>query len=126
HQVVQLRRAAVFPVLDVMGVQTVAGCAAGNSARGVPALERAAELTIDRAGRSTATDCFTLAFEPHFTGGVAGQVLPLGFREQWAQMEGSNPLLDIYVHHQCCALAVGPTPAMTPSMTMRPPGVSVS
>jgi hypothetical protein len=42
HQVAQLGGAAVFPVPDVMGVQTAGGSATGNRARGVAVLECAA------------------------------------------------------------------------------------
>ena len=51
HQVVQLGGAAVFPVADVMGVQTAGSPAAGNRTGGVAMLERAAQPAVDHPGR---------------------------------------------------------------------------
>ena len=51
HQVDQLGGAAVFPVPDVVGVQTAGGATAGNRARGVAVLERAAQPPVDLTGR---------------------------------------------------------------------------
>ena len=52
HQVGQLGGAAVFPVPDVVCVQTAGGTAAGNRAGGVAVLEGTAKPAVDQAGRS--------------------------------------------------------------------------
>ena len=52
HEVVQFGGAAVFPVPDVMGVQTAGGAAAGDRAGGVAVLEGAAQPAVDHPGRS--------------------------------------------------------------------------
>ena len=52
HQVVQLGGAAVFPVPDVVCVETAGGSAAGNRAGGVAVLKGTAKPAVDQAGRS--------------------------------------------------------------------------
>ena len=52
HQVGQLGGPAVFPVPEVVGVQTAGGPAAGNRAGGVAVLEGTAKPTVDQAGRT--------------------------------------------------------------------------
>ena len=56
HQVVQLGGAAVFPVPEVVGVQTAGGPTAGNRAHGVAVFERAAQPPVDQPGRPAGTD----------------------------------------------------------------------
>ena len=82
HQVDQLGGTAVFPVHDVVRVQTTGGTAAGNRARRLAVLERAAKAPVDLAGRSAGADDLDLAFEPDLTGGITGQVLTFGFGQQ--------------------------------------------
>ena len=87
HQVVQLGGPAVFPVPDVVGVQTAGGPAAGNRARGVAVLKGAAKPAVDLAGRSAGADELAVTFEPDLTGGIAGQVSAFGVGQQRAQMQ---------------------------------------
>ena len=74
HQVVQLGGAAVFPVPDVVGVQTAGGATTGHRAAGVAVLEGTAKPAADQAGRPPGADDLPVTFEPHFTGGITGQV----------------------------------------------------
>jgi hypothetical protein len=80
HQVEQLGETAVLPVPDVVGVQTAGGTTAGNRARGVAVLERAAKPPVDQAGRSAGADDLAVTFEPDFTGGITGQLSAFGVR----------------------------------------------
>jgi hypothetical protein len=82
YQVGQFGRAAVFPVLDVVGVQTAGGSAAGDRAAGMAVLQGAAKPPVDHPGRSAGADDLAVALEPDFTGGVTGQVSALGVGEQ--------------------------------------------
>ena len=86
HEVVQLGSTAVFPVPDVMGVQTPGGPTAGNRARGMAVLECAAKPPVDQTCRSAGTDRLAVAFEPDFTGGITGQILAVSVGQQWTQM----------------------------------------
>ena len=92
HEVGQLGRAAVFPVPDVVCVQTAGGSAAGNRAGGVAVLERTAQPAVDQAGRPPGADELPVTFEPHFTGGITGQVSAFGLGEQRTQMQRSGAL----------------------------------
>ena len=67
-------RAAVFPVPDVVCVETAGGSAAWNRAGGVAVLKRTAKPAVDQAGRPPGADGLSVAFEPDFTGGITGQV----------------------------------------------------
>ena len=72
HQVVQLGGAAVFPVPQVMGVQTAGGATAGNRAHGMAVLERAAQPPVDQPRAPSGTD--GLANRSNQTSQVASQV----------------------------------------------------
>ena len=98
-QVGQLGGAAVFPVLDVVCVQTAGGPATGNRAGGMAVFQGAAKPSVDQPGGPPGTDDLTVAFEPRFTGGITGQVPTFRLRQQRAQMQGSDPLLDVHMHH---------------------------
>lgn len=99
HQVAQLGGTAVFPVPDVVCVQTAGGPTAGNRARGMAVLERAAKPPVDQPGRSAGADDLPVTFEPDFTGGITGQVFPFGVGQQRAQMQCCGALLNIDVGH---------------------------
>ena len=87
HQVVQLGGPAVFPVHDVMGVQTAGGPATRHRARGVAVLQRTAQPAADQPRRPPRPDRLPVAFEPHLTGGITGQVLAISIGEQRTQMQ---------------------------------------
>ena len=106
HQVGQLGGAAVFPVPDVVCVQTAGGTTAGNRAHGVAVLERAAKPPVDHAGRSAGADDLAVTFEPDFTRGITGQVSALGVGEQRTQMQRGGALLNVEVHHHSGVLPV--------------------
>ena len=74
REIVQFGGAAVFPVPEVVGVQTAGGPAAGNHAAAVTVLQRAAQPAADRAGRPPGTDHPAVALEPDLAGGLAEQV----------------------------------------------------
>ena len=74
HKVGQVGGAAVFPVPDVVGVQTSGGPTTRNDARAVAVLQGAAKATIDHPGRPPRTDDLAITFKPDFAGGIAGQV----------------------------------------------------
>ena len=93
HQVGQLGGAAVFPVPDVVGVQTAGGSTTGNRAGAVAVLERTAQPAVDQAGRPPGADDLAVTFEPDFTGGITGQVSAFGLGEQRTQMQRSGALL---------------------------------
>ena len=59
---------------------------------------RRSRRLISRVARPGADD-LPVAFEPHFTGGITGKVLAVGLREQRTQMQRSDALLDVQVHH---------------------------
>ena len=107
-QVEQFGRTAVFPVPDVVCVQTAGGPAAGNRARGMAVLEGTAKPPADHAGRSAGADDLAVTFEPDFTGGVTGQVSAFGVGEQRAQMQRGGALRHIDVHHHGGVLPVWP------------------
>ena len=102
HQVGQFGGAAVFPVPDVVGVQTAGGAAARNGAAAVAVLQCAAKPAADQPGRPPGADDLAVAFEPDFAGGVTGQVSAVGRREQRTQMQCSDALLDV----QCTTTVV--------------------
>ena len=108
HQVGQLGGAAVFPVPDVVCVQTAGGTTAGNRARAVAVLERAAKPPVDQAGRSAGADDLAVTFEPDFTGGITGQVSAFGVGEQRTQMQRRGALLNVDVHHHGGVMPVRP------------------
>ena len=87
HEVGQLGGAAVFPVPDVVCVETAGGSTAGNRAGGVAVLECTAQPAVDQAGRPPGADGLPVAFEPDFTGGITGQVSAFGVGEQRTQMQ---------------------------------------
>ncbi len=95
HEIVDFGGAAVFPVPDVVGVQSAGGATAGDHAAAVPVLERTTQPSVDRSVGPSGSDDLAVTFEPHFAGGVAGQEPPLFIGQQRAQMQGSHPLCDI-------------------------------
>src|SRR6185312_12819114 len=99
YQVGQLGGAAVFPVSDVVGVQTTGGTTARNRAHAVAILEGAAKPPVDHPGRPAGTDNLAVPFEPDFTGGITGQVSALGVGQQRTQMQCRSALLDVEVQH---------------------------
>ena len=106
YQVVQLGGAAVFPVPEVMGVQTAGGATAGNRAHAVAVLERAAQPPVDQPGCSSGTDGLAVTLEPDFTGGITGQVSAFGVGQQRTQMQCRGFLLNIDMHHHGGVLPV--------------------
>ena len=108
HQVGQLSGAAVFPVPDMMCVQTAGGTTARHRACRTTVLERAANPPADLAGRSAGADDLAGTFEPHFTGGIASQVLPFGVGEQRTQMQRRGTLLNVDMHDHRGVMAVWP------------------
>src|SRR4029079_8620773 len=82
HQVVQFGGSAVFPVPYVVGVQTAGRAAAGHGAGGVAVFQSTTKPAVDGAGGASGAERLAVAFEPHFAGGVAGQVLAVGVGEQ--------------------------------------------
>ena len=87
YEVVEFGGAAVFPVPDVVGVQSAGGATAGNHAAAVPVLQGPPQPSVDRSGRPPGADDLAVAFEPDFAGGVTGQELPLVVGQQRAQMQ---------------------------------------
>ncbi len=98
-QVGQLGGAAVFPMLNVVGVQTAGGAAAGHRAAAAAMLQRAAKPPADQPGRPPGPNDLTGAFEPHFSRGITGQVAALGVAEQRTQMQCRNMLFNVDMHH---------------------------
>ena len=86
HQVGKVGGAAVFPVPNVMSMQTTGGATARNRTAGIAVLECATQPPIDGAGHPARTDDPAVASEPHFTGGITGQVPAIGVAEQRTQM----------------------------------------
>ena len=121
HEVVQFGFAAVLPMPYVVCVQTPGRFTAGHRTGGVAVLECAAQPAVDQPGRSPGADGLPVAFEPHFTGGVAGQVSAVGVGEQRTQMKRCGLGLDIEVHHHGGVMAVGPADrsASQPASTSR-------
>ena len=104
HQVVQFGGATVFPVPDVVCVQSAGGAAARHGAGGVTVLECAAKSPVDSAGCSAGTDDPAVTLEPDLTGGITGEVLPLSVGQQRTEVQSRGALLDIDVHHHGGAL----------------------
>jgi hypothetical protein len=69
-KVVQLGRAAVFPMPDVMGVQTTSSAATRHRTRPMAMLEGTTKPTVDHPRGSTRADDLPVTFEPHLTGGI--------------------------------------------------------
>lgn len=84
---------------DVVCVQTAGDPTAGNRARGMAVLQRAAKPPVDQASRSPGANDLAVTFEPDFTGGITGQVPAFGVSEQRTQMQFGRALLNIDVHH---------------------------
>ncbi len=107
HQVGQLGGAAVFPVPDVVGVQTAGSTTAGNRAAGLAVLEGAAKPPVDQPARPPGADDLPATFEPDFTAGITAQVSAFSIGEQRTQVQRGGALLDIEVHHHRGVLPVG-------------------
>ena len=107
HQVGQLGGSAVFPVPDVVGVQSAGGATAGDRAHAVTVLQGAAQPPVDLAGGAAGADDLAVAFEPDLIGGITGQVLAFGVGECRTQMQCAGALLHIEMHHHGGVLAVG-------------------
>ena len=116
NEVSQLGGAAVLPVADVVGMQTAGGPAPGHHTAAVAVLEGAAQPAVDHPRRAAGTDDFTAAFEPDLASGIAGQVLAFGVGEQRAQMQRSDPFLDVQMHHHRGLLPVRPAQALSVSV----------
>ncbi len=71
---------------EVVGVQTAGGTTTRNRTGGMAVLQRAAQPPVDLAGRPPGADGLAVTFEPHFAGGITGQVLAVGVGEQRTQM----------------------------------------
>src|SRR3954447_4216715 len=70
HQVEQLGGTAVFPMHDVVGVQTAGGPTTGHRTHPMAVLECAAQPPVDQPRRSPGADDLPVTFEPHFTAGI--------------------------------------------------------
>ncbi|VBA47027.1 hypothetical protein LAUMK13_05760 [Mycobacterium innocens] len=108
HQIGQLGGTTVFPVPEVVGVQTTGSAAPGNRARAVAVLEGAAKPPVDHAGRPAGTDELAITFEPNFTGGITAQVAAFGIGQQRTQMQRRGALGHVEMHHHRGVLPVGP------------------
>ncbi len=88
HQdkVVQLGWAAVFPMPDVMGMQTASGATTGHRTRGMAMLEGTTKPAVDHPRRSSGSDDLAVPFEPDFAGGVTQQIAAVSLRQQRAQV----------------------------------------
>src|SRR6516162_5409588 len=106
HQVGQLGGAAVFPVPEVMGVQTTGGTTARYRAHAVAMLQRAAKPPVDQPRRPAGANDLAVTFEPDFTRGLTGQVSTFGVGEQRTQMQGGSALLNVDMHHDGGVLPV--------------------
>src|SRR5829696_6470163 len=95
HQVEQLGGPAVLPVPDVVGVQTPGGTTTGNRARGMAMLQRTAKPPVDQAGGSPGADDLAVAFKPHLTGGITGQISAVGAPENMTKMNRTEPAIDM-------------------------------
>ena len=73
--------------------------ATGHRAGGVSVLERTTQPPVDRPRRATRPDHLSVAFEPHFTGGITQQISAIRISEQRTQMQRREALLDIEMHH---------------------------
>jgi hypothetical protein len=72
-EVVLAGRAAVRPVVDVVGVEVVASVAAGVAAAAVAAFERGAQWRWDDAPAAAVVDATVAGVACDLEGGVAGQ-----------------------------------------------------
>ena len=98
HEVVQIGRPAIFPMHDVMGMQSTGGATARRHTAAVAVFEGAAQPPADGAGAAPDPDRLPLAFEPHLTGGIAEQVTPVIISQHRAQMQRRDAVLDIQMH----------------------------
>ena len=108
HQVVQLGGPAVFPVPDVVSVQTAGGSAAGNRTRGVAVLEGTAKPAVDQAGRPPGADDLrrrvrTTLHRWHHTKGIGGRPRRAADPDA-AQRRAAH----VQVHHHGGVMPVGP------------------
>ena len=71
-------------------------------------LKRTAQPTVDQPRRPARTDDLPVTFKPHFTGGITGQVSAFGLGEQRTQMQRSDALLNVEMHHHGGVMAVWP------------------
>ena len=72
HEVIQFGGAAVFPVSDVVGVQTTGGAATGHRTRGVAMLEGTTKPAVDHPRRPPGADDLPVAM--NHTSQVASHV----------------------------------------------------
>ncbi|OBJ07032.1 hypothetical protein A5623_05210 [Mycobacterium colombiense] len=89
-----------------MGQQTTGGTTAGHRAGAVAMLQRAPKPPADQPRRPPGTDDLAMAFKPHFTGGITGQVTAFGIGQQRTHMQARSALLNIEVHHHRGVLPV--------------------
>ena len=106
HQVGQLGGTAVFPVPQVVGVQTTGGTTARNRAHAVAVLQGATKPPVDQPCHTAGTNDLAVTFEPDFTRGITRQVSAFGIGQQRTQMQCRSPLLDVDVHHHGGVLPV--------------------
>ena len=98
-QIVQFGFAAVLPVPDVVAVQTAGGPTPRDRTRRMPILQRPAQLAVDHPGGTPTPDRLAVAFEPHLTGRITGQIPAVGIGEHRADMQGGDAVFDIQMHH---------------------------
>ncbi len=111
HQVVQFGGATVFPVHQMMGVQSAGGPATGDHAAVIAVLQRTAQPTADLAGGAGGAEGLAVALEPGFDGGLAEQVLAFFVGEQRTQMQRGHRGVgvEVEVHDDGGVLAVRAT-----------------
>ena len=104
-----------------MGVQTAGGSTSGHRAGGVAVLKGTAQPAADQPRRPPRADRLPVAFEPHLTGGITGQVAAIGVGQQRPQMQSS----DLVLTSRCtttvvrCPCGRAATSASQPASTRR-------
>ena len=87
-------------------MQSAGGPTARNRTCRVAVFQGAAKPPADRAGGAPGADRSAVAFEPHFAGGITGQIAAVVLAQQRTEVQGGRARLDIDVHHHGGVLAV--------------------
>jgi len=106
RQILEFGGAAVFPVPQVLGMQTPGGPTPRNHACLVAMFQCPAQPAADRSSGPPGPDHSAVAFEPHLAGRIAQQESAIVLGEQRPQMQRCDAVLHVDVHHRGGALPV--------------------
>ena len=107
-EVPQFGGSVVFPVDDVVCVESAGGVTAGDAAGAIAAFEGAADPSGDLPGGACSAERDPMVFEPRLEPCVTGQVAALRLAQRGAECERGVVRSGFEVHDDGGAVAVGP------------------